>query len=37
MEGTFPLFRKHTHSGACRESNSLLWLQYMGQRPERTL
>jgi len=28
---------RYTHSGACFESNALLWLQNMGQRSERTL
>jgi len=36
MEGRFSN-RRHTHSGACRESNALLWLRNMGQRPERML
>jgi len=29
--------RRYTHSDARYESNELLWLQIMGQRPERTL
>jgi len=31
------LSRRYTHGGACCESNALLWLWNMGQRPERTL
>jgi len=32
------VYRKYTHSGACCESNALLWLQNIqGQRSERTL
>jgi len=27
----------YTYNGACCESNALLWLRNMGQRPERTL
>jgi len=29
--------RRYTHRAACCESNALLWLWNMGQRPERTL
>jgi len=29
--------RRYTHKGARGESNTLLWLRNMGQRPERTL
>jgi len=32
-----PLSRRYTHSGACCESNALLWFRNMGQRLERTL
>jgi len=39
MEGrnSETLSRRYTHRGACCESNALLWLRNMGQRPEKTL